>query len=285
MSNSTPPAVAKRPRPGFTLVELLVVIGIIALLIAILLPALNNARKQAWTVTCASNLRQMGIATQMYINETKYYPGHAARHTAGQEFAVWPTRLRKMMSSGAGGANQGVFRCPTQDLDFEWKVDDTTPPVATQADTGYGYNVGETLLLRTSGHFSYGINDWGASGDYASGNTNTPLRGLGAALWNPASGELKASRVKKAAEMIMIADNTPDGSWDFNIDPTDPKEAPGKIHKGGANVLWCDGHVTWQAQQEICLFDVTNPNIKFPRSLSAGPWPRIARLWNSDNEP
>src|SRR5437763_14672839 len=75
---------------GFTLVELLVVIGIIAVLIGILSPALNKARRAAATVQCSSNMRQLANAMIMYINANKgRFPPTAAPVVSGVYSYGW----------------------------------------------------------------------------------------------------------------------------------------------------------------------------------------------------
>ncbi len=254
---------------GFTLVELLVVIGIIALLIGVLLPSLAKARRQANAVSCASNLRQMGQGLAIYVAEFKYYPGSQAVGD-GNPYAIWPTRLRKALGLGANSGT-GIFFCPSRDASYQWKSKfGAGTGYALERHCGFGYEVGEILLNVSTTLFSYGYNDWGVGTQPAADRTQKGLGGDVFISITP-TRELKASRVRKAAEMIAIGDNTGTGSWHFSIDPQSPKEYPGSIHDGGANILFCDGHVHWYAQREIIEVKEAGKEA-------------VNRMWNNDNE-
>ena len=113
---------AKKKR-GFTLVELLVVIGIIAVLISILLPALGKAREQARTLACASNLRQLMYGFIMFANEHKQTMpgGWYDRTNKDQAKQDWLLGSGDWTGAPAAGTiypyikNRLTYRCPSQD--------------------------------------------------------------------------------------------------------------------------------------------------------------------------
>ncbi|MDB5294423.1 MAG: putative major pilin subunit [Phycisphaerales bacterium] len=106
-------------RGGFTLVELLVVIGIIALLISILLPSLGRAREQAKIIKCLSNIRQLGMAYQIYANQHK---GKLPMHMLSPDgSASWfwdiPTTTRDALVDN--GSVRDNFYCPSTDRNHD----------------------------------------------------------------------------------------------------------------------------------------------------------------------
>jgi prepilin-type N-terminal cleavage/methylation domain-containing protein len=100
-----------RPIRAFTLVELLVVIGIIAVLIGILMPALSKARQQAASVQCLSNLRQQGQAAYIYANNNKGW----LPQCLGNALYRFSMNTAEQLSRSLKGDTK-VFYCPSNDL-------------------------------------------------------------------------------------------------------------------------------------------------------------------------
>jgi prepilin-type N-terminal cleavage/methylation domain-containing protein len=150
-------------RRAFTLVELLVVIGVIAVLIALLLPALGKVRKHAQEVHCAANLHSIGHALTMYTRQSGCYPGSVYGFST-TAVVIWQPRLRQFL-----GGDRRVFHCPARGPELEWPSEPEVPsfsqggwdPRATAEHTNYGYEFGEALLIPGFPRFSYGYNAHG----------------------------------------------------------------------------------------------------------------------------
>jgi prepilin-type N-terminal cleavage/methylation domain-containing protein/prepilin-type processing-associated H-X9-DG protein len=226
---------------AFTLIELLVVIAIIAILAAILFPVFAQAREKARQTACMSNLKQIGLAAQMYATDyddglpawSEYY-GKAFREDEGGATTYvgdstpggyWQARLQPYIKNGQPSArdNTGVWKCPSLGARGE--------RTTFSGGTAYSYGMNQMVL-----YVDPGIVVSGASRFYRYPNLVEMAQPAGTFLYGECTVD---GRLYPPHEF-----NYWTAEQNKTIGTTYGREVPDR-HNNGGNYVYADGHAKW----------------------------------------
>jgi len=249
-----PPRGPANRRAGFTLVELLVVVGIIALLISILLPSLSSAREQAPTVACLSNLRQIGIIHTAYVNENRGYivPCDYLDVNGGttadgyKTLESWCTILvtSKYMpyppntTAGAVPNQDTILKCPSGGEEFL-----TATSISSGQPDSRKSGLGAMAVQHTSKFFDPGrvVYSW-----YGINGTSSDLAYMPTRRWPP-DGKKPTDKfnplpritdVKKATDVVFLFDGMSINLQQQNANRLNARHGRQRY----TNILFFDGH-------------------------------------------
>lgn len=258
---------------AFTLTELLVVLTTLALLALLALPALGNAKVTSRQLSCLENLRQLGIASRMYVTEYRQYTGSLSTPDGGgsPNYAyIWPKRLLTYT-----GGNRGVFACPAASPIARWD---------TNLNTSLGgvcQGVYDPYTITYTSRFSYGINDWGIHFQNGAESVTNPQLGLGGDIdGSLIQGPVRDSDVVVPSQMIMLGDTSPPPpsitpNFCANLNPADVatftghSACPSNRHNFETDLVFTDGHAETPLRSNV-------------RDPSSSYW---RARWDNDNNP
>lgn len=255
-SNSNARSAGRPDRSNaFTLIELLVVIAIIAILAAMLLPALAKAKQKAQQVKCLGNLKQMGLAIQMYAGDfSDYLPycnwGRGGSHAndPGWLYTGFQGKPPPPGNNPITVYQKGLLWNYLNNINIYWcPVDASTTNQPYSASGGSTYS--ERLRLNGDALSTYTMN--GAAGGFSGNNPSfklSQIRQLGVILWEPNDR--------------LATDNTYDsGAYNDGANYPVASEGPGLLHKPGSVMLYLDGHVAFMKRATaLGLMAASSPN-------------------------